>query len=220
MSDEQHERAAEQLRIALGDPDGSSRLQAALSAGTYPAPEYIEVLVARCAIEPDFSVREMLTWALIRQDPDAVLERLLPELTSEVPQARAQALHTLSKLRDARAWAAITPALLHDDDTEVARTAWRTAAGLAPDAERPALARMLAEHLGTGDRSLQRSLSRALVMLGHAATEALTGAAGSTERARSLHALATLHLIDNPDDGFDAALDEARRARPDSGAGE
>ncbi|WP_308221483.1 HEAT repeat domain-containing protein [Microbacterium kunmingense] len=56
------------LRAALETPDASHRLQAALSAGTRPDPEFIDVLVARCAVEPDFFVRDMLTWALVRQD--------------------------------------------------------------------------------------------------------------------------------------------------------
>ena len=37
------------------------------------------------------------------------------------PQAVGQALHTLSKLGDAHAWPAITPAHLHSPDGELAR---------------------------------------------------------------------------------------------------
>ncbi|MCJ1701114.1 HEAT repeat domain-containing protein [Rathayibacter festucae] len=113
MTDEN--RPADRLRAALTAPDASSRLQAAMTAGTRPAEEYAAVLVERCAVEPDFGVREMLTWALTRHDPASTVDLLLPELESETPQARSQALHTLSKVGDPRAFPAITPALLHDE---------------------------------------------------------------------------------------------------------
>ncbi|QHC66069.1 HEAT repeat domain-containing protein [Rathayibacter sp. VKM Ac-2759] len=209
MSDEN--RPSDRLRAALGAPDASSRLQAAMSAGTRPADEYAAVLVAQCAVETDFGVREMLTWALTRHDPAVTVELLLPELESESPQARSQSLHTLSKVGDPRAWPAITPALLHDEHPEVARAAWRTAARLAPESERPALARQLAEHLGEGDRPEQRSLTRALLMLGDAAAEPLEAAAHSPEQARRFHALATLRLLADPDEDVEEAFALARR---------
>ena len=106
------------LRAALETPDASHRLQAALSAGIRPDPEFIDVLVARCAVEPDFFVRDMLTWALVRQDRAPTLEALLPQLASDVAQARSQALHTLSKIADPAIWGAITPALIGDADDE------------------------------------------------------------------------------------------------------
>lgn len=163
--------AVAQLHAALTAVDASSRLQAALTAGTHPHSQYVDVLVQRCAVEPDFSVRDTLTWALTRHEATVALDRLLPELASAIPQARSQALHTLSKIGDPGAWPAITAALLRDDDDDVARAAWRTAAGLAPEAARPALARELASQLGRGDRDLQPSLSRALAALGAAADE-------------------------------------------------
>lgn len=204
-------RPADRLRTALLAPDASSRLQAAMSAGIRPADEYAAVLVERCAVEPDFGVREMLTWALTRHDPAVTVDLLVPELVSELPQARSQALHTLSKVGDPRAWPAITPALLHDEHPEVARAAWRTAARLAPERERPALARQLAEHLGDGDRPEQRSLTRALLMLGDSATASLEAAAQSQESARRIHALATLRLLADPEEDVEEAFDRARR---------
>ncbi|MWV49267.1 HEAT repeat domain-containing protein [Rathayibacter sp. VKM Ac-2803] len=209
MSDET--RPADRLRAALRAPDASSRLQAAMTAGTRPADEYAAVLVAQCAVETDFGVREMLTWALTRHDPAVTVDLLLPELVSESPQARSQSLHTLSKVGDPRAWPAITPALLHDAHPEVARAAWRTAARLAPESERPALARQLAEHLGEGDRPEQRSLTRALLMLGDVAADVLETAARSGEQARRIHALATLRLLADPEEDVEEAFARARR---------
>ena len=155
---------------ALEAGDASTRLNAALAIGSSPEAELLEVLVARCAIEPDFYVRDMLTWALTRFPAKATVPRLIAELGSTVAQARSQALHTLSKIRDAAAWPAITPVLLRDVDDEVARSAWRAAVVLVPEGQRQALAAELASQLGRGDRNMQLSLSRALLALGEEAT--------------------------------------------------
>lgn len=197
---------------ALASPDGSTRLRTALAIGTKPDPALLDALVARCAVEPDFFVREMLTWALIRYPADDTLPRLLPELQSRVPQARSQALHTLSKIRDGRAWPAITPALLHDSDDETARCAWRAAVVLAPEEDKTALAEELATQLGRGNREMHRSLSRAFLALGAdvAAPVLERHNTGPDPEVRA-HALATEQLLHDPDLGFDAAVDEARK---------
>lgn len=205
------ETAAARLRDALGAVDASARLQAALTAGVHANDAYLPVLIDRCAGETDFFVRDMLTWAITRHDPTRAVDLLLPELSSPIPQARSQALHTLSKIGDARAWPAITSKLLRDDDVEVAKAAWRTAAGLAPEGERPALARELGRNLGYGDLEVRRSLSNAIAMLGADAEPIVDAASGAGEPAVREHALATAHLMANPDDGFDAAVAEARR---------
>lgn len=198
------------LRAALSADDSSDRLQAALTAGTRPDEAYLEPLLDRCAVEPDFYVRDMLTWALTRLPRESVLPRVVDETRSGAPQARSQALHTLSKLGDERAWPAITAMHLHDPDVEVARAAWRTAAGLAPEAERGALARELAVELGRGDIDAMRSLSRAFAMLGEAAAVPVLEAAAIEREdggVAARHARATLRLIEDPDAAF--ALDPA-----------
>lgn len=205
------ESADARLQRALRAPGSSARLQAALTAGTRPEPAFIPVLVAQCAVEPDFFVRDMLTWALTRQDPAISVDLLVQELSSPVPQARSQALHTLSKIGDARAVTAITPSLLHDDDPEVARAAWRAAAGLAPVAQHQDLARELVGELGRGDLEVQRSLSRALALLGDAGATATAAAEGHPDPEVCAHALATRHLIESPEDDFAAAVAEAKR---------
>ena len=162
----------------------------------------LEILVERCVVEPDFSVREMLTWALTRLSHDLVIDRVTIELGSSVAQARSQALHTLSKLRDERAWPAITAAHLHDSDDDVARTAWRAAVSLAPLSAHDILAHELKQEFGRGDLNVQRSLARALIELGDAGEDVarrfrVTG----TEPAR-LHAAATLRLFEDPESTF------------------
>lgn len=147
---------------ALTADDKSTRLKAALAIGSNPEPALVDTLVARCAIEPDFYVRDMLTWALTRLPSEITVPRLLAELRSEHAQARSQALHTLSKIKDASAWPAITQSLLRDADDEVARSAWRAAVVLVPHGQEKNLAEELSVHFGRGTRELQLSLSRAL----------------------------------------------------------
>ncbi|WP_218024247.1 HEAT repeat domain-containing protein [Nocardia speluncae] len=199
------------LLRALAAPDSSTRLQAALAAGTHPAPELVDALVQRCAVEPDFFVRDMLTWALTRLPAEVTLPKVRAELDSGHAQARSQALHTLSKIGDRAAWPAITRSLLRDSDDEVARTAWRAAVVLVPDAEQGALAAELATQLGRGDREVQLSLSRAFVALGEVAEPVLDAAAIGRNPAVRAHANATQRLLRDPDAGFDLAVDAARR---------
>lgn len=196
---------------ALAAHSSSTRLQAALAAGTHPAPELADALVRRCATEPDFFVRDMLTWALTRFPAQITLPKLRAELVSECAQARSQALHTLSKIGDRAAWPAITPALLRELDDEVARSAWRAAVVLVPEEEKGALAVELATQLGRGDREVRLSLSRAFVALGAEAESALAVAAKNQDPVVRAHADATQRLLDDPDSGFDLDVETARR---------
>lgn len=202
---------ATRLRDALGAGTTSTRLKAAMAAGTHPDPDLADALVARCAVEQDFFVRDMLTWALTRLPAAVTLPRLLAELRSERAQARSQALHTLSKIRDGSAWSAITRPLLRDADDEVARSAWRAAVVLAPEGERAELAAELATQLGRGDRNVRLSLSRALVALGEVIEPALRTALASRDPAVRAHARATEQLLRDPDAAFDPDVDEATR---------
>ena len=154
------------LTAALAADDASMRLKAALAIGTNPEPGLVDAVVTRCAMEPDFYVRDMLSWALTRLPAQITVPRLLAELHSQRAQARSQALHTLSKIKDSSAWPAITRSLLRDHDDEVARSAWRAAVVLVPDGQQTHLAEELAAQLGRGDPRVQLSLSRALVALG------------------------------------------------------
>jgi HEAT repeat protein len=200
-------RALEALRAE----DSSARLQAALAVGTNPGPGYLEPLMEQCAIEPDFFVRDMLTWALTRHAKEITVPRLREELLSERPQARSQALHTLSKIGDGSAWPAITQSLLRDADDEVARSAWRAAVILVPYGEQKELAAELTAQLGRGDRTVQLSLSRALVALGDVIEPALQAGLASRDETVQTHARATELLLRDPAAGFDSVIDEAKR---------
>ncbi|OCC11317.1 HEAT repeat domain-containing protein [Streptomyces sp. PTY087I2] len=211
-------REARALR-ALRDERSSVRLSAALAVGSTPDPRFVGPLVERCAVEPEFLVRDMLTWALTRHPVSDTLPVLLREVRSERPQARSQALHTLSKVGDPRAWSAITRALLTDGDEEVARTAWRAAVVLVPEGEEAALAAVLVTQLGRGGRETQLSLSRALVGLGSAAVSVLDATTRAADPGVRAHALATERLRSDPDTGFAFALEEAKRVVALGGTG-
>ena len=63
----------QQLRDALTQSDSSFRLKAVLAAGTHPDDAALDVLVAQCSHEPDFYVRDMLTWAITRLPRDITI---------------------------------------------------------------------------------------------------------------------------------------------------
>ncbi|WP_374984202.1 HEAT repeat domain-containing protein [Streptomyces fradiae] len=207
MTEEHDGRALRALR----DGAASVRLRAALAVGTAPDPAAVGPLVERCAVEPDFSVREMLTWALTRLPASVTVPVLVGEVRAGGAQARSQALHTLSKIQDRRAWPVITPELLSDADDEVARSAWRAAVVLVPEGQEHDLAAGLAGQLGRGGRETRLSLSRALIALGEATLPALHAATGHPDAGVREHAVATDRLRRDPDAGFAHAVEEARR---------
>ncbi|TXS51709.1 HEAT repeat domain-containing protein [Streptomyces sp. t39] len=204
----------------MADGRSSVRLRAAMAIGTSPDDRLVAALIERCGIEPDFSVREALTWALTRHSPSATIPGLLAETRSEHARARSQALHTLSKIGDRRGWPAITRALLCDEDDEVARSAWRAAVVLVPEGEEPGLAAVLATRLGRGARETQLSLSRALTGLGEVILPALRAAMMDSDPGVRAHAAATERLLRDPDAGSGFAIEEAKRIVALGGSGQ
>ncbi|WP_242453913.1 HEAT repeat domain-containing protein [Bailinhaonella thermotolerans] len=196
----------------LESAEVSVRLRAAMAAGTDPDPRLVGALIERCAVEPEFFVRDMLTWALIRHPAALTVPALIAELASERAQARSQALHTLSKVGDRRVWPAITRALLTDAaDDEVARSAWRTAVAFVPEGEEPGLAEVLATQFGRGGPETRLSLSRALVALGEVIVPVLRAAMEGPDAQVRQHAAATERLLRDPEAGFEFAMEEAKR---------
>jgi hypothetical protein len=180
------------LQTLLASPDQSVRLKAALAAGTYPEIEFIEVLISQCAIESDFFVRDTLSWALMRNDVAKVVERLKTELQSSNPQAKSQAIHTLSKIGDKTNYSLITDEMLFDPDDFIASTAWRLASVLVPDGQKVILVKKLITQLGRGDSDIQFGLTRFLCALGECIVEPLTEASKSTDETISNQAKFTL----------------------------
>jgi len=201
-----------QLIAALIDGNESVRLRATLSLGSNPDPDLVGALLERCAVEQDFYVRDMLTWALLRCPSDITVPKLLAELQSGLAQAKSQALHTLSKIKNASTWSAITPSLLRDADDEVAKSAWRAAVILVPEGEEMALAEALATQLGRGGRETQLSLSRSLVTLGEEAVTAVLQKATETKDPNIIaHARATERLLSEPESGSEFAVGQVKR---------
>ncbi len=168
------------LESMLASHDQSVRLKAALAAGTYPQLDFVVVLISQCRHEPDFFVRDTLSWALMRQDREAVMARLIPELTSPIAQARSQAVHTLSKIGDKKNYSLISLNLLLDPEDSVASTAWRAASVLVPDDQKVELVKVLITQLGRGDSDTQFALTRFLCAIGDAILEPLKEAAKSS----------------------------------------
>jgi hypothetical protein len=180
------------LQTLLASPDQSVRLKAALAAGTYPEVEFIEVLISQCAIESDFFVRDTLSWALMRNDVAKVVEQLKTELQSSNPQAKSQAIHTLSKIGDKANYSLITDEMLFDPDDFIASTAWRVASVLVPDDQKEILVKKLITQLGRGDSDIQFGLTRFLCALGECIVEPLTEASKSVNEQISNQAKFTL----------------------------
>lgn len=199
---------ADDLARALRTNDASVRQRAALAAGSAPDDAFVGPLIERSGHEPDFFVRDTLTWALTRLPVDLTVPALVAEVRTGHGLRCAQSLHTLSKIGDPRAWSVITPELLHHDDPEIARTAWRTAVAVVPDSERTALATELVAGLGTGDRAARRSLARALAALAPDSEPVLTAATTTGTAAARAHAAAALELIEDPDADFASVEDE------------
>lgn len=206
----------EPVIAALSSSNPQQRLQAALSVGTTAEDRHLGVLIQRCRIEPDFFIRDMLAWAVTRMPAEATVPLLIAELSSDVPQAQSQALHTLSKIGDSRGWEAMDPGVIGDKliahaDTEVARSAWRAAVALVPGDDRDRLALFLVTQLGRGDIETQKSLSRAIVSLGEDLVSVLDGRLQAEEETVQTHAMATRDMFTDPDAGFAHALSEAKR---------
>ena len=180
------------LQELLSSPDQSARLKAALAAGTYPSPDHIETLIRQCEIESDFFVRDTLSWALMRQDRETVVQRLIPELSSANKQAKIQAIHTFSKIGDQQNYSLISKEMLLDPDDAVASTAWRAASVLVPESEKSALIEVLLTQLGRGDSDTQFGLTRFLCALGQPIVEPLTEVAKTTDEKVRTHAEFTL----------------------------
>ena len=209
-----------ELDSALKSTDQSVRLKVALMAGTYPSSDFIETLVLRCEIEPDFFVRDMLTWALIRNDVPLVIERLTLELLSPIPQARSQALHTLTKIGDVSTYPLVSGNLLFDADDKVAMTAWRAASVLVPQDQISKLIPALITQLGRGSFEIQFALSRAFCVLGDAIIEPLKPLARSKKPEIREHVAFTLRLLKNPFQERKLATDFAEKIKNLEGVSE
>ena len=136
------------------------------------------------------------------------------ELTSPIPQARSQALHTLSKIRVPEAWPWIFPHMLRDDDDEVVRVAWRLAVAIVPEGAEPELADVLVSQFDRGNLEVKPAWP-ALASLAAWYTPALDlvdAATRSGDLGVRIHATATRAIIHDPEIGFAGIFAEAKRS--------
>ena len=201
----------EVLTNALESPDSSTRLRAALAAGSDPSLDLSKALIARCAVEPDFYVREMLTWALIRRPSLQLLDQLEAQLRNPRPQAQAQTLHILSKLAGfapTKIWSIIGEQQLKNPNQDVAMAAWRAAVAVVPQDQYQVLIRCLITQIDREEPELHKALARAFIGLGDNATTTLV--ALNTPSAHAL--LQTMESL-NSGTGNEENISAAHRVR-------
>ncbi len=153
----------------LHHPDHAARSRAVLALGQAGETGAVPTMVAAMAAEPDFAVREDMTWALARM-ADAALDPLIVLLRDERSAARHQAAHVLGKMRDARAVDALIGAL-NDADATVVRKAVFSLRQIGDARAIPALVALL----GGDSLETQATVTDALEAFGPAALPALIG---------------------------------------------
>jgi HEAT repeat protein len=151
-------------------PDKNVRIEAALEIGKLADPAALPALLERLGAEPDFFVRENVTWAVVRMGDAAVLPVVALLQEGDVA-SRFNAAHTLSKLADARAVPALLTTLDDPDPALVQKAAY--ALGRIRDVRAlPALV----SRVGVGPRELRASVSEAVEAFGDAAVPELLAA--------------------------------------------
>lgn len=155
------------LRAARHD-DPSVRQRAAFHLGTHADDSVAGDLVDLLVSEPDFYVRETLTWAVVTR-AEATFPLLLEALRGTGPE-RVQVLHALSKIRRPEAVAHILP-LAGDPDDAVAAKAWWALGRTGT----PGAVTALVDRLGEREDFRRRELTRALEQAGEPAVHALAG---------------------------------------------
>jgi HEAT repeat protein len=165
------------LLAQLHDTDRNVRANTVVELGKLGDRATATVLVEALATEPDFFIREYLTWSIVRV-ADAATPLLIRMLRDARAQARHGAAHTLGKIADPRATAALTAALQDDDPIVVSKAAFALGAIGAVEAA-PALSNLL----GGENRELESTLVSVFDRLGSPAIPAVLDALTRPTRA-------------------------------------
>lgn len=176
----------------LLNPDKNVRIRAALVLGAAQHRAALPDLIERLGHEPDFFVREHLTWAIVRMGPDAV-PPLLELLENPDAAVRLQAVHTLSKMADPASAAALNE-VVNDPDDGVARRAIFALGQMG----HPGALRTLMAGLGHPDPERRNTLSTALVNYGASALPLLLEMLRHPEAQKRVHAADVLGLLGDP----------------------
>lgn len=148
-------------------PDKNMRGPAALALGGSCVVDALDGLLARVGHEPDFYVREDITWALVRMGDKAVAP-LIGLLEDKSAAVRHHAAHTLGKINDPRAVEALM-SVLKDSDHMVATRAAGSLKVIGDARAIPALAGIL----GHAHRETQTAVTEALERFGTQAVPAV-----------------------------------------------
>lgn len=182
----------EQALRAARHEDPSMRQRAALYLGTHADDSLAGDLVSLLVTEPDFYVRETLTWAVVTRSKSTY--PLLVEALHDEGPARVQVLHALSKIREPASVAEILP-LTDDEDDAVAAKSWWALGRIGT----PGAVIALIDHLGVEDEFRRRELTRALEQAGEAAVEGLAARLrDDPEQSVRRHAAEALLAIGDP----------------------
>jgi HEAT repeat protein len=182
----------QRLQGELRHPDKNTRANAAVELGKLGDASTADLLVEALAAERDFFVREYLTWSIVRM-ADAATPLLIRMLHDARPQARHGAAHTLSKIADPRATAALIATLRDDDRAVVSKAAFALGAIGAVEAV-PAIVNLL----GGTDRELQSTLVSVLERFGANALPAVVDALAHADAQVRAHAAEILGVIADP----------------------
>ncbi len=180
---------------ALTHPDKDVRQAAAVSLGELADRAHVPALARALWAEPDFFVRETLTWALTRTPQDAAAQALLV-LDGPDAGVRLQAVHLLSKVAEPSTVPAVSRLLDDPDPAVVDKAGW--ALSRVGD---PAVVPLLVDRLGVGLLAARDALTRALAHLGAAAVPHLARALAADDASVRAHAAETLCYIGGPATG-------------------
>lgn len=151
------------LLVDLADLDKNTRLRAVMAIGQFADPAALPALLQRLRDEPDFFVRDNLSWAITRCG-DAAVEPLIALLDDDDARVRYHAAHALSKLGDLRAVDALI-ARLSDSDDDVVQKAIYALGRLKAVRALP----LLAAQIGVGTRERRTTRNEALEAFGGSA---------------------------------------------------
>jgi HEAT repeat protein len=182
------------LLADLANPDRDVRQVAVIALGERADPATADALVAQLFAEPDFFVRDTLTWAVTRLGASALPAVLAGLDEQRAPEVRTQALHTLSKIADPATVNAIVT-LIDDDEPAVSAKA-RWALGRIGD---PRVVPQLADRLGANTTEVQNALTDVLASFGSGAVPTLVDALGHSDAAVRQHAADVLCHVGHPD---------------------
>ena len=178
---------------ALVHPDKDMRQHAAVALGQRADPHLAPRIAELLWQEPDFFVRETLTWVLTRT-PEAAADAASSALSVGDVNTRLQALHLLSKLADPNTVPVV--ARFIDDAAPLVADEARWALARIAD---PSVIPLLVDRLGDTDQTARDAMTTALSQFGAPAVPtictALTTANDPSARA---HAADVLCFIGAP----------------------